>query len=86
VDGVVKMDPLDLQIAGFLSMIAQGYRPDNLSEQAQDLLNKLGDKVAEEEEQPKCEHVWRLNKHGRICVVCMKIEEGKSPYEGRTKK
>lgn len=38
------------------------------------------------EEQPEHEHAWRLNKHGRICVLCMKIEEGKSPYEGRKKK
>lgn len=42
--------------------------------------------TSEEDEQPEHEHVWRLNKHGRICVLCMKIEEGKSPYEGRTKK
>ena len=34
------------------------------------------------EEPTPCEqHTWRLNKHGRICVVCMKIEEGKGPKE-----
>ena len=43
----------------------------------------LLDVIEEEEEaEPECsEHAWRLNKHGRICVVCLKIEEGKSPYE-----
>jgi hypothetical protein len=33
-----------------------------------------------------CEHVWRLNKHGRICPLCLKIEEGVSPSGERTDK
>lgn len=35
----------------------------------------------ETEADAPCEHAWRLNKHGRICVLCMTIEEGKGPKE-----
>lgn len=39
---------LYLELAGFLRMISQGFRPSNLESQARELENKLGDAMKEE--------------------------------------
>jgi len=32
-------------------------------------------------EAEECDHAWRLHKSGRICVLCLIIQEGKSPSD-----
>lgn len=73
---------------------AQGWTEQTCLQLCREFISMMGlgdqlDAFAQEradQEAPRCgttdnPHVWRLNKHGRICVVCLKIEEGKGPKE-----
>lgn len=70
------------ELAGFLTILARGVVlvPSHIAIEAGELLERMGQEMVAEES-PCDGHVWRLNKHGRICVICLKIEEGKSPHD-----
>jgi len=47
------MDMLLIEVAGLLTIIAEGHRPINLSEQARDLLEKVGARLAASDRDPQ---------------------------------